>query len=169
MPGLRRVAAVSLVLAALSAVTIVVQAVALAHVVERSLLHHESLSGVAPALVLVGVAVLVRAGLQAAGELSAHGAAERVVTQLRGELLEHALTLGPGWLAGERPGELSVTATRGLRSLHTYYAALPAPSGGGRAHPRPAPDLGGQPELARLPRRDRAGARRPGHHGVLRT
>ncbi len=115
-------AALSLVLAALSAVTIVVQAVALAHVVERSLLHHESLSGVAPALVLVGVAVLVRSGLQAAGELTAHGAAERVVTQLRGELLEHALTLGPAWLAGERPGELSVTATRGLRSLHTYYA-----------------------------------------------
>ncbi len=122
MPGLRRVAAVSLVLAALSAVTIVVQAVALAFVVERSLLHHASLSEVAPALVLVGAAVLVRAGLQAAGELSAHGAAERVVTQLRGELLEHALTLGPGWLAGERAGELSVTATRGLRSLHTYYA-----------------------------------------------
>ena len=34
----------------------------------------------------------------------------------------HALALGPGWLAGERPGELSLTATRGLRSLHTYYA-----------------------------------------------
>ena len=32
------------------------------------------------------------------------------------------MALGPGWLAGERPGELSLTATRGLRSLHTYYA-----------------------------------------------
>jgi thiol reductant ABC exporter CydD subunit len=115
-------AAVSLVLAALNAVAIVVQAVALALVVERSLLHHDSLSQVAPALVLVGVAVLVRAGLAAAGELSSHGTAERVVTQLRGELLAHALSLGPSWLAGERPGELSVTATRGLRSLHTYYA-----------------------------------------------
>jgi thiol reductant ABC exporter CydD subunit len=37
-------------------------------------------------------------------------------------LLGHALALGPGWLGGERPGELSLTATRGLRSLHTYYA-----------------------------------------------
>ena len=34
----------------------------------------------------------------------------------------HTLALGPGWLGGERPGELSLTATRGLRSLHTYYA-----------------------------------------------
>ena len=54
VPGLRRVAAVALVLAALSAVAVVVQAVALASVVERSLLHHESVSQVAPALVLVG-------------------------------------------------------------------------------------------------------------------
>ncbi len=115
-------AAVSLVLAALSAVTIVVQAVALATVVERSLLHHASLSAVARPLVLVGLAIGVRAVLHAAGDISAHGAAERVVTRLRADLLAHALTLGPGWLAGERPGELSVTATRGLRSLHTYYA-----------------------------------------------
>ncbi len=122
MPGLRRVAALSLLLAALSALAIVVQAVALATVVERSLLHHETLSRVAPALVLVGVAVLVRAALALTGELSAQGAADRVVTRLRAELLGHALALGPGWLAGERPGELSLTATRGLRSLHTYFA-----------------------------------------------
>jgi thiol reductant ABC exporter CydD subunit len=44
------------------------------------------------------------------------------VSTLRGQLLRHVLALGPGWLAGERPGELSLTATRGLRSLHTYYA-----------------------------------------------
>jgi ATP-binding cassette subfamily C protein CydCD len=44
------------------------------------------------------------------------------VSGLRAELLRHALSLGPGWLAGERPGELSLTATRGLRSLHAYLA-----------------------------------------------
>ena len=44
------------------------------------------------------------------------------MSTLRRQLLEHALALGPGWLSGERPGELSLTATRGLRSLHTYYA-----------------------------------------------
>jgi thiol reductant ABC exporter CydD subunit len=122
VPGLRRVTAVALALAALSAVAVVVQAVALATVVERSLLHRETVSQVVPALVLVGVALLVRAVLAAAGERSAHGAAERVVARLRAELLGHALDLGPGWLAGERAGELSVTATRGLRSLHAYYA-----------------------------------------------
>jgi ATP-binding cassette subfamily C protein CydCD len=29
--------------------------------------------------------------------------------------------LGPGWLAGERAGELSLTATRGIAALETYF------------------------------------------------
>ena len=122
VPGLRRVAVVSLAVGALSAVLVVVQAVALAHVVSRSLLHHAPLGTVVPAIVLVGLAVLARAALHGAGDLSAHGAADRVVARLRGQLLRQALTLGPAWLAGERPGELSLTATRGLRSLHTYFS-----------------------------------------------
>ncbi len=100
----------------------VVQAVALASVVERSLLHHAPLRDVAPAIVLLGLAILVRAALHGVGDLSSLRAADRVVATLRSELLVHALALGPGWLGGERPGELSLTATRGLRSLHTYYA-----------------------------------------------
>jgi thiol reductant ABC exporter CydD subunit len=122
VPGLQRVAVTAVVLAVLSAVAVIVQAVALADVVDRSLLHHAPLSAVTPAIVVVGLAVLARAALHGAGDLSALGAADRVVTTLRGRLLRHALALGPGWLAGERPGELSLTATRGLRSLHTYYA-----------------------------------------------
>jgi thiol reductant ABC exporter CydD subunit len=115
------VAGVALLLAALIAVAIVVQAVALAHVVDRSLLHHAPLGSVTGALVLVGVALLVRALLHAARDLSALGAADRVVGRLRSDLLRHALDLGPAWLAGERTGELSLTATRGMRSLHAYY------------------------------------------------
>jgi ATP-binding cassette subfamily C protein CydCD len=116
------VAIIAVALAIVSAVAIVVQAVALASVVDRSLLHHASLRAVTPAIVVLGLAVLVRAALHGAGDLSALRAADRVVTTLRRQLLEHALALGPGWLGGERPGELSLTATRGLRSLHTYYA-----------------------------------------------
>lgn len=115
-------AVIAVALAIVSAVAIVVQAVALASVVDRSLLHHASLRAVMPAIVVLGLAILVRAALHGAGDLSALRAADRVVTTLRRQLLEHALALGPGWLGGERPGELSLTATRGLRSLHTYYA-----------------------------------------------
>ncbi|HXN62418.1 MAG TPA: ABC transporter transmembrane domain-containing protein, partial [Acidimicrobiales bacterium] len=122
LPGLRRVTAIALALGTLTALAIVVQAVALAHAVDRSLLHHASLRQVTPAIALVGLAIVTRALLHALTDRSAHGSAERVVGHLRGELLQHALALGPGWLAGERPGELSTTATRGLHSLHTYYA-----------------------------------------------
>ncbi|HSZ37154.1 MAG TPA: thiol reductant ABC exporter subunit CydD [Acidimicrobiales bacterium] len=121
MPGLRRVAGLALLLAALSAVAIVVQAVAVAHVVDRSLLHHAPLSAVTGALVAVGVALVIRALLHAAGDLSALSAADRVVGRLRRDLLRHTLDLGPAWLADERTGELSLTATRGMRSLHAYY------------------------------------------------
>jgi ATP-binding cassette subfamily C protein CydCD len=122
VPGLRRVAVTAVALAVVSAVAVVVQAVALASVVDRSLLHHASLDSVTPAIVLLGLAILVRAALHGAGDLSGLRAADSVVATLRSQLLEHALALGPGWLGGERPGELSLTATRGLRSLHTYYA-----------------------------------------------
>jgi len=122
VPGLRRVAGIALAVGALSAVLVVVQAVALAHVVSRSLLQHAPLGAVVPAIVVVGLAVVARAALHGAGDLSSHGAADRVVSKLRGQLLRHALTLGPAWLAGEHPGELSLTATRGLRSLQTYFA-----------------------------------------------
>jgi thiol reductant ABC exporter CydD subunit len=122
VPGLRRVAAVALALSAAGAVAVVVFAVALAHVVDRSLLHHAPLGSLAPTIVLVAVAIVARAGVALAADRSAHQAADRVVTSLRGDLLRHALHLGPSWLAGERPGELSLTATRGLRALHTYYA-----------------------------------------------
>ena len=113
VPGLRRGAAVALVLGVATAVVVVVQAIALATAVERSLLHHAPLHDVLVYVVVVGIALLVRAALTGAGDLFAHGTAARVVTDLRRELLTHALTLGPGWLAGERPGELSLTATRG--------------------------------------------------------
>ncbi len=122
VPGLRRVAFTAMALAVVSAVAVVVQAVALASVVDRSLLHHAPLRAVTPAIVVLGLAILARAALHGVGDLSSLRAADRVVAMLRSELLVHALALGPGWLGGERPGELSLTATRGLRSLHTYYA-----------------------------------------------
>ncbi len=76
-----------------------------------------------PAIVLVGIAIVVRGVLHGAGDLYAHGAADRVV-----DAAAHASCCATRWhwvRAGwrdERPGELSLTATRGLRSLHTYYA-----------------------------------------------
>ncbi len=106
---------------ALTAVAIVVQAVALSTVIARSLLHHASLADVRPELIAVVLAVTARAALALTGERMAQRTAESVVTTLRGQLLRKVLSLGPSWLSGERPGELSLTATRGLRSLDAYF------------------------------------------------
>jgi thiol reductant ABC exporter CydD subunit len=122
VPTIRAATATALVIGALTAASIVVQAVALATAIDRSLLHHDPLRAVRDELIAVAVAVAARAVLALIGELSAQRMAESVVTTLREQLLRHILDLGPGWLAGERPGELSLTATRGLRSLHTYFA-----------------------------------------------
>jgi thiol reductant ABC exporter CydD subunit len=122
VPTVRAVAVAALVIGALTAVSIVVQAVALATAIDRSLLHHRPLAAVRPELIIVALAVVARAVLALLGELSARRGAESVVATLRGQLLRRVFSLGPSWLAGERPGEVSLTATRGLRSLHTYFA-----------------------------------------------
>jgi thiol reductant ABC exporter CydD subunit len=122
IPAIRTATAAALVLGALTAVALVVQAVALATAIDRSLLHHAPLVSVRPELIAVGAAVVARALLALIGELSAQRTAATVVATLRRQLVRQIFTLGPSWLAGERPGEISVTATRGLRSLHAYFA-----------------------------------------------
>jgi thiol reductant ABC exporter CydD subunit len=121
VPALRYATAIVLGLGAITAVAIVVQAVALADLVDRSLLHHDSLNTVRPELIVLGGTVVARAVLTYVGEWVATRTAASVVTVLRRQLVAHALALGPQWLAGERPGELSLTATRGLHSLHAYF------------------------------------------------
>ena len=146
-----------------------VQAVALADVVDRSLLHHAPLSAVTPAIVVVGTGhPRPRRAARRRRSLGPARSRPRRDHAAAAGSCEHALALGPGWLAGERPGELSLTATRGLRSLHTYYAALPAPGRRGRRHPAHPAGLGGHTGLAVLRRRHRAGAGRAGHDDRVR-
>ena len=122
VPAIRSATAAALVIGVLTAVCIVVQAAALATAIDRSLLHHVPLSMLRPELIALALAVVARAVVALVGERMAERTAESVVTAMRGQLLRHVLALGPGWLGAERPGELSLTATRGLRSLHTYFS-----------------------------------------------
>jgi ATP-binding cassette, subfamily C, bacterial CydD len=78
-------------------------------------------------VVLVGVLV-ARAGATYGGEVTALRAAAAVKSQLRRRLVDHALRLGPSWLAQHRPqrpqmaGEVTTLATRGLDGLDAYFA-----------------------------------------------
>jgi thiol reductant ABC exporter CydD subunit len=100
---------------------IVVQAVLLAHVIDRALLHGAHLTQVAPQLIGLAVVFGLRAVVTGAGDVAAQRTSGRVAVELRRRLLRHALDLGPAWLAGERAGELSLTATRGIGALDAYF------------------------------------------------
>jgi ATP-binding cassette, subfamily C, bacterial CydD len=90
---------------------------ALAHAARGS--GPRALAGTLAALLAV---VLGRALLSAGGEAAALRAAAAVKSQLRRALAAHALRLGPAWLGGRRPGEITTLATRGLDALDPYFA-----------------------------------------------
>ena len=77
------------------------------------------LGGALAVLVLVLVA---RAAASYGGEVTALRAAAAVKSQLRRRLTDHALRLGPSWLARHRSGEVTTLATRGLDGLDAYFA-----------------------------------------------
>ena len=74
----------------------------------------EALSGT---LILLGVVLAGRAAAAAGGEAAALRAAAGVKARLRGRLSAHALRLGPAWLGGQKAGEITTLATRGLDGL----------------------------------------------------
>ncbi|MHC6627385.1 thiol reductant ABC exporter subunit CydD [Streptomyces globosus] len=74
-----------------------------------------------PLLLLAAVA-LGRGLLAWLTELAAHRASAAVKSHLRGQLLNRAADLGPGWLSGQRTGSLVALATRGVDALDDYFS-----------------------------------------------
>ena len=117
----RRYLAVAIVVGLLGTVAIVAQAILLATVVERVLFHGATLGSVTSLLFGLAAAFVARAACLWVGEAAAHRTSATVTSTLRRQLLRHAVDLGPVWLAGERAGELSLTATRGITALDAYF------------------------------------------------
>jgi ATP-binding cassette subfamily C protein CydD len=78
-----------------------------------------ALTGTLLALLAVVAGRAVAAG---GAEAAALHAAATVKSRLRRALARHTLRLGPGWLGGQRPGEITALATRGLDGLDSYFA-----------------------------------------------
>jgi ATP-binding cassette subfamily C protein CydD len=100
---------------------ILVQASLLAHVLASAATGTgiAVLGGTLGALLAV---LLARAAASYGGEIAALRAAAAVKSQLRRRLTDHALRLGPSWLARHRSGEVTTLATRGLDGLDAYFA-----------------------------------------------
>jgi thiol reductant ABC exporter CydD subunit len=93
-------------------------------VVAQASLLADGLTGAALGPVLAWLAIVVggRSVLAWAQEVAAYRAAAAARLQLRERLLSHVVRLGPGWLTGERTGELTTLATRGIDALDTYFS-----------------------------------------------
>jgi ATP-binding cassette, subfamily C, bacterial CydD len=75
-----------------------------------------------PVLLSLLVVVLARAAATYGGEVAAQRASAKVKSQLRRRLAAQVLRLGPAWLGGQRSGEITTVATRGLDALDPYFA-----------------------------------------------
>jgi ATP-binding cassette subfamily C protein CydD len=81
-----------------------------------------SLAAVAAPLAALAVVIAARAAAGYGGEVVALRAAATVKSQLRSRLMAQVSRLGPGWLTGQRAGEITTLATRGLDALDSYFA-----------------------------------------------
>jgi ATP-binding cassette subfamily C protein CydD len=79
-------------------------------------------TALAGSLGLLLAVLLARAAASYGGEIAALRAAAAVKSQLRRRLTDHAVRLGPSWLARHRAGEVTTLATRGLDGLDAYFA-----------------------------------------------
>jgi thiol reductant ABC exporter CydD subunit len=117
----RRYLLLAVLIGVVATASVVAQAVLLATIIERALRHHVAPGALLSQFAGLAAAITVRAACGWAGEVAAQRTSATVTAVLRRQLLAHALDLGPGWLAGERTGELSLTATRGITALDAYF------------------------------------------------
>lgn len=82
--------------------------------------HSASLSQVLPTIGWLALVVVLRALLVFAREARAHRAADQVTAQLRTQVLEKAVQLGPRWRA-RNAAENTTLVTRGLQDLEPYF------------------------------------------------
>jgi ATP-binding cassette, subfamily C, bacterial CydD len=100
---------------------VLAQAGLLAHALATAA-HGTGAAALRTTLILLLAVVAARALAAGGGEAVALRAAAKVKSQLRARLTAHTLRLGPGWLGGQRSGEIATLATKGLDALDPYFA-----------------------------------------------
>ncbi|MFF4650313.1 thiol reductant ABC exporter subunit CydD [Streptomyces sp. NPDC001380] len=115
--------AASVLLGAAGAGLVVAQAGLVVHVVVRAFQHHDGAAALRTPLLLLAATAAGRAAVAWLTELAAHRACAAAKSELRTQLLDHAVRLDPaGAAGGRRTGELTALATRGMDALDDYFA-----------------------------------------------
>ena len=98
------------------------QAHLLSNTVNGVFLGGQTLAQVAPWLRLILLIIAGRAFLTWLNEVSANLVAVKIKTDLREQLFNHILSLGPAYTRGQRTGELTAAAVEGIEALDAYYS-----------------------------------------------
>ncbi len=101
---------------------LILQAWLLAGIVNDAVFGRRTLADMMPMLWSLLAVFALRAGITWASERMAFRAAAGIKLDVRRQLLEHLLTLGPVRMVTERAGELASTVTDGVEALEAYYA-----------------------------------------------
>ena len=109
-------------LGVLQALLVIAQAGLLAYGISAAFMDGADLSDLQGTLTGLAAVVAARVVLVWLQESAAHRAAASVKSSLRDQVVERATRLGPGWLSGQRTGELTTLATRGVDALDGYFA-----------------------------------------------
>lgn len=118
----RRYIAISTAIAVCSTALLIVSAFAISELVVQPFQEHAGLDQLRGPLTVLALAIACRALLVWAGQVVAHRAAADVKSQLRHGMLQHAVRLGPSWLAHQQAGELATSATYGIDAMDGYFA-----------------------------------------------
>lgn len=109
-------------LGVVQALLVIAQAGLLAHGISAAFLDGADLSALRSTLSGLAAVIAARVALAWVQESAAHRASATVKSQLRSQVVERAVRLGPGWLTHQRSGELTTLATRGVDALDGYFA-----------------------------------------------
>lgn len=118
----RRFLVAAVLIGAASAVLVVAQAFLIADIVTAAFLSGAALAEVAGPLGWLAAVTLARSALVWAAEAVGHRAAANATSQLRLEVVERALQLGPAYIDSRGVGELTALVTRGADALDSYFA-----------------------------------------------
>jgi len=107
---------------AVQALLIVAQALLIASVIVAAFTEGADLATVMPRVLQLAAVIALRALTAFLAEWLAHRTAATAMSELRMAAWRHMMSLGPGWLSGQRTGELAQLLVRGIGGLEAYYA-----------------------------------------------
>lgn len=106
----------------MTAALVILQAWVLADAISAVFLDGATLADVSTDVMLLCLVVVLRSGISYGSERLAFRTSAEAKSQLRVAVLEHAVELGPSYIATTDPGDLAQLTTRGIDALDGYFA-----------------------------------------------